>query len=82
MRHLFPDKEVIGSVGLVPWRLYRGRANIVNVLWFTSARARKTALLDGEDSGEPEYDRNGHAGPLGLPETSLAYISEPTQLHK
>lgn len=46
MRHLFPDKEVIGSVGLVPWRLYRGRANIVNVLWFTSAKARKTALFD------------------------------------
>lgn len=46
MRHLFPDKEVIGSVGLVPRRLYRGRANIVNVLWFTSAKARKTALLD------------------------------------
>lgn len=33
-------------MGLVPRRLYRGRANIVNVLWFTSAKARKTAPLD------------------------------------
>lgn len=64
MRHLFPDKEVIGSVGLVPGRLYRGRANIVNVLWFTSAKARKTAPLD-----EGRQRRTSARQEQGLPGT-------------
>lgn len=75
MRHLFPDKEVIGSAGPLPGRLYRGRANIVNALWFTSAKARKTARPD-EGRQRPSGGGATLAGPPGDSPRPLARINK------